>query len=82
MTNSTDDGISKPLNRCRTQFVCIESNKNSSHRIKQQCFGEAVQSSQEQPYKGIYTWLSSPKVMYSNRNATNIAVVPPTQHHM
>lgn len=35
------------------------------------------------PYKGFYTWLSSPKALYTNRKVNNnIAVIAPTQHTM
>lgn len=87
MANSIDDGggTIKLSNKSRTQFVSIEPNKSSKHRSKQQSFGEAMQdmSNPQQPYKGIYTWLSSPKIMYnSNRKMSNVAVVSPQQHHV
>lgn len=65
----------------------LRSLNSNSRSIEQQNVVQINQSNGEitctssHPYKGFYTWLSSPQAIHKNRKMNNnIAVIAPTIH--
>lgn len=74
--------------KSRAYFTGMESSNGVEQPLKQYtrhlppiATKEHLNASQYQSQKGFYTWLSSPKAIYSHRKMNNVAVITPTQHH-